>query len=155
MVFDDILFSTIEFNVASYDIDKRWWIFQVPSLMFLSFWLYCCQIIWWKSRLLICLARYSVFLHIFCYRISFCGSSVCSVIVLPHTSLWIPQSFSRISLNEQIPVAFMKQNCVLFIYLLLFIWQSCRRVRLCRVDWWDDVWTLNLKVHMRYRPWHN
>jgi hypothetical protein len=23
MVFDDILFSTIEFNVASYDIDKR------------------------------------------------------------------------------------------------------------------------------------
>ena len=115
--FDDILFSTIEVNVASNDIYKRWWIFQVISLMFLSFWLYSRQISWWKSRLLIRLARYSVFLRIFSYRISSSGSASCSVIVLPHTSLWIPQSFARLSLNEQMPVAFMKRNCGLLSFI--------------------------------------
>jgi len=33
-----------------------------------------------------------------------------------------------------------KRNYGLFICLLLFIWQRCRRVRLCRVDWWGEVW---------------
>jgi hypothetical protein len=29
-----------------------------------------------------------------------------------------PRVFARLSLNEQIPVAFMKQNCDLFLYYL-------------------------------------
>jgi len=69
--------------------------------------------------------------------------AVCSVIVLPHTgsvfcyctaphrqyvlSLYCltpvsesPRVVARLSLNEQIPVAFMKQNCILFICLFAY-----------------------------------
>jgi len=193
--------------------------------MFLIFWLDSCQIIWWKSRLLICLAGYSVLLRIFFYRISSFGSAVCSVIVLPHTgsmfcycnaphrqyvlllycptpavcsvivlphtgsvfcyctaphrqcvlllycptpavcsvfvlshtSLWIPQSCCS-SFIKWTNSSRLYETKLYFVYLficLLFVWQRCRRVRLCRVDWWDDVWVLNLKGHIRYQPWRN